>query len=138
MQASMTIRIRSAVLAAALILAALVPAPPAGQVRAAEPGTVQLAIYYGTYGEFVPLHAKVGQAALAQPKVLNAVCQTWSYGSAVLDNGSLPPGMAIDNGVISGAPEAPGTWVVSIKFTGILCNGTGFPDQETDVPIQVR
>ena len=106
--------------------------------RAAEPGTVQLAIYYGAYGEFVPLRAPLGKPTLAQPKILNAVCRTWSYATARVDYGALPPGMKFENGVISGTPAAPGTWVLSVKFAGILCNGTAFPDQDAVVPIEVK
>lgn len=138
MQAARSIGRWSALPAAGLLLLAFMLAALPGRVRAAEPGTVQLAIYYGAYGEFAPLRAKPGQAVLAQPKVLQAVCRSWSYSHATLDYGSLPPGMAIDNGVISGAAEMAGTWVISIKFIGVECNGTGFPDQEADVPIQVR
>ncbi|HUC61032.1 MAG TPA: hypothetical protein VMF53_03675 [Alphaproteobacteria bacterium] len=118
-------------------LFALAPSALGAPAPAPAPG-IELAIYYGAYGEFEPLRLALGKPALAQPKILEAVCRSWSYATARVDGGTPPPGMRIDNGAISGTPAEAGTWVVSIRFAGIMCNGRSFPDQDTTVPIVVK
>ena len=62
----------------------------------------------------------------------------WANTGARVADGALPPGLALEDGAIAGAPSAAGDYHVTIMFTGVTCAGKPQPDQRVDVPITVN
>jgi hypothetical protein len=62
----------------------------------------------------------------------------WANTGAKVVAGELPPGLALEDGAIAGAPTQVGTWHVTIGFTGVTCAGQTQPDQRVDVDLVVR
>lgn len=85
--------------------------------------------------------AKVGTRMQAKPA---ADCRNpegaegrWANTGARVVEGELPPGLVIEDGAIAGSPEKPGTYKVTIKFSGVTCASVPVDDQLVDVTIAV-
>ena len=55
-----------------------------------------------------------------------------------MTTGELPPGLAIEDGAITGTPKTPGSYHVQITFSGVTCAGKEIADPTIDVAIQIR
>jgi hypothetical protein len=62
----------------------------------------------------------------------------WANTGARVVDGELPPGLAIEDGAISGVPTATGTWKLAVLFTGVSCAALPVDDQRVDLSIVVR
>ena len=60
----------------------------------------------------------------------------WSMTGARVE-GELPPGLAIEDGAIGGAPSQPGTFTIKVTFSGVVCAGKAHEPQVVDVPITI-
>jgi len=87
------------------------------------------------------IRAKVGARVQAKPAAdcrnVEGALARWANTGAQLAAGELPPGLAIEDGAIAGAPTAAGTWRVTVKFTGVTCAAAPVTDQLVDVEISV-
>ena len=85
--------------------------------------------------------AKVGQRMQAKPAAHctypNGSEARWSNTGAKVASGELPPGLVIEDGAIAGVPTKPGTWKVTMVFTGVTCMSNAQPDQQVEVAITV-
>ena len=86
--------------------------------------------------------AKVGHAFHADPA---ARCEygdgrpsEWATRGATVSAGELPPGIKLDDGVLTGTPTKAGAYRFTIEFHGVACGGRPFPDQRADVTLTVR
>jgi hypothetical protein len=61
----------------------------------------------------------------------------WSMTGARVDSGKLPPGLAIEEGAVSGTPIEAGSWTFQVKFSGVTCAGKPHDAQLVDVTITV-
>jgi hypothetical protein len=62
----------------------------------------------------------------------------WANTGAKVDDGTLAPGLVLEDGAIGGVPSAAGTYTVTIKFAGVTCAGKPQGDQRVPVTITVR
>jgi hypothetical protein len=71
--------------------------------------------------------AKVGKRFAIKPVATctyeNGRDARWSMTGARLEEGTLPDGITIEEGVIAGVAKAPGTWSIKVKFSGVTCAG---------------
>jgi Putative Ig domain len=86
--------------------------------------------------------ARVGHAFHAAPA---ARCEygdgrpsEWATTGAAVAAGSLPPGIKLDEGALTGTPTQAGTYEATIEFHGVACGGKPFPDQRATVHLIVR
>jgi hypothetical protein len=61
----------------------------------------------------------------------------WAATGARVASGSLPPGIAIEDGAINGTPTAIGNFKARVVLTGVTCAGKTLADQPVDVTINV-
>lgn len=87
-------------------------------------------------------NAKVGERFYAKP---NARCvyengrdARWTTSGARVASGELPPGLVLEDGVIGGVPERPGTYKATIDFGTVTCAGTAYSGRSVDVLITVK
>ena len=59
-------------------------------------------------------------------------------GGARVADGELPPGLTLEDGVIGGVPNKPGTYRAKIEFTSVVCAGTPYEQQGASVEITVK
>ena len=87
------------------------------------------------------IRAKVGARVQAKPAAncrnVEGIEARWANTGAQVASGELPPGLAIEDGAIAGAPTTAGTWRVTVKFTGVTCAAAPVADQTVDVAISV-
>lgn len=62
----------------------------------------------------------------------------WANTGAKLDEGTLAPGLVLEDGAIGGVPTQAGTYNATIKFAGVTCAGKPQGDQRAAVTIIVR
>lgn len=97
--------------------------------RALADSQAKLNIYYDT------IQGKVGYHFVSQPR---ANCQpTWNSDNPQLLS-SLPPGLDLNGFNIEGTPEAPGNWLVRIRFDRISCHGKSYPAEEVTLQISIQ
>lgn len=121
----------AALLGAAWVLASCVaPGPIAKQTHQAKVGPPpSLRIYYiGTSG-------KVGHHMYAEPRGKCSV--TWYKNNFTHVSGSLPPGLKFRGSRIEGVPEIPGRWQVTVRFTGVTCQGRAYADQNVNINFNI-
>jgi hypothetical protein len=89
-----------------------------------------------------PYAAKTGKRFYAQAR---ARCThddgrdaRWTMTGARVASGALPPGVALEEGALTGTPTAAGTYRATITVAGNTCAGKAQPDQQLDVTITVR
>ena len=85
---------------------------------------------------YPPSGAKVGHHTVLVPR--GNCTPSWTSNSPEIVGGYLPPGLKLDGHNIVGTPQLPGTWNVKMRFTGISCQGTSYPDQYVDVNLYVE
>jgi hypothetical protein len=122
----------AALLGAAWALASCVaPGPTVKQRHQVKSGPPpSLGIYYiGTSG-------KVGHHMYAEPRGRCSV--TWYKNNFTRVSGSLPPGLRFRGSRIEGIPEIPGKWQVTVRFTGVKCQGRAYADQNVHVYFNIN
>ena len=62
----------------------------------------------------------------------------WAITGAHVGSGELPPGVGIEDGVLTGKPSQAGDFTAQIVITGVTCAGKSYPDQTAAVHITVR
>ena len=62
----------------------------------------------------------------------------WAITGARIDSGTLPNGVTIEDGAITGTPSKRGAFAAKIKVTGISCAGKPSPDEIVDVKVDVH
>lgn len=62
----------------------------------------------------------------------------WTMGGARVASGELPPGLTLEDGVIGGVPNKPGTYRAKIEFSSVTCAGKPYDQQAVDVEITVK
>lgn len=85
--------------------------------------------YQGTYGT-------VGHHMVSDPRGNCPV--TWNSNNPQIVEGYLPPGLTLDGFKVMGTPQLPGNWYVKVKFSGLSCQGTSYPDQYVDVNFYIQ
>jgi hypothetical protein len=63
---------------------------------------------------------------------------TWSSEDFKHLWGRLPPGLRFDGSRIAGTPTQPGTWQVTVKFSGVKCKGRHYADEVVNVDIHIK
>ena len=85
---------------------------------------------------------KVGTKLYAQPAAQcrydNGRDGRWATTGAHVVSGELPPGVAIEDGVLTGKPTKAGSYTARIAFSGVTCAGKSVEDPTVDVAITVR
>ena len=83
----------------------------------------------------------VGKRTQAKPA---ANCRTadgrearWANTGVRIEKGELPPGLVIEDGAIAGVPAIPGSWQLTLTFTGVTCATKSMPDQTVDVALTI-
>jgi hypothetical protein len=92
--------------------------------------TASLEIFYSPSG------AKVGHHTVFAPR--GNCLPSWTSNAPQIVGGYLPPGLKLEGHNIVGTPQLPGTWNVKMRFTGITCQGTSYPDQYVDVNLSIE
>jgi hypothetical protein len=62
----------------------------------------------------------------------------WTIGGARVTSGELPPGLTLEDGVIGGVPNKPGTYTFHVEFSSVMCAGKPIAGQAVDVSITVK
>jgi hypothetical protein len=62
----------------------------------------------------------------------------WAITGARVVSGALPPGIAIEDGVLTGRPTSSGDFGARLVIFGVSCAGRSYPDQTVDVHLTVR
>lgn len=62
----------------------------------------------------------------------------WRMTGARVTAGALPPGLALEDGVIGGTPKQRGSYQATIEFSEVTCAGKAHPGQVVDVQITVQ
>ena len=107
------------------------PGPPVKKTYQVKPGPPpSLGIYYiGTSG-------KVGHHMYSEPRANCPV--TWNRDDFTHVSGSLPPGLRFRGSRIEGVPEIPGRWQVTVRFTGVTCQGRAYASQNVNVYFNIE
>ena len=86
--------------------------------------------------------AKVGKHFQAKPaaecRYDNGNDARWVIAGAKVESGTLPPGLAIEDGAINGVPTQAGTYSAKIEFSGVTCAGKQVDDQHVDITLTVK
>jgi len=86
-------------------------------------------------------HAKVGKRFYAKPvgncRYDDGRDAHWAMTGAKVSTGKLPPGLALEDGAISGVPVEAGSFALQIELTGLTCKSQPFDAQTVDVTIVV-
>ncbi len=103
---------------------------------------------HATFRVFYPdmpadgFHAKVGKRfaikSVATCTYDNGRDARWSMMGSRVDDGSLPEGFSMEEGVIAGVPKAAGSWSFKVKFSGVTCAGKQEPDVIVPVIITAK
>jgi hypothetical protein len=56
----------------------------------------------------------------------------WTMTGARVEDGELPPGLALEEGVITETPSQAGTYRARIVFRGVSCAGRSYDEQAVD------
>jgi len=95
-----------------------------------------------TFPDAAAVRTKVGAKFYAKP---SARCirddgseARWAITGAHVASGELPPGIGIEDGVLTGTPSKAGDFSAQIVVSGVTCAGTSYPDQTADVHIVVH
>ncbi len=101
----------------------------------------EFSVSYPDTGALSP-NAKVGKRFHAAPAAKcfydNGREARWTISRARLASGELPPGLAIEDGVIGGVPTTPGTFKATIELGNVMCAGKPYTGQTVDVLITVK
>ena len=62
----------------------------------------------------------------------------WAITGAHVVSGELPPGVAIEDGALTGKPTRAGSYQARIAFSGVTCAGKAVADPAIDVAITIR
>lgn len=62
----------------------------------------------------------------------------WASTGARVAQGTLAPGLVLEDGAIGGVPTETGAFTVTIAFSGVTCAGKQEPDQHVQLAITVR
>jgi len=125
-------------LIAVLVLLAACPPPRSGGM------TTGFRVFYPD-AENSPrgLVIKVGDRMQAKPAAQE--CKgpdggegRWANTGASVTTGELPPGLVIEDGAIAGVPTKPGTYKVTIRFSGVTCATQPTDDKLVHVTIVVE
>ena len=86
--------------------------------------------------------AKTGKRFYAKPEgrclYENGREARWTMGGARVASGELPPGLTLEDGVIGGVPNKPGTYSFHIEFSSVMCAGKPYEGHGADVQIIVK
>ncbi len=108
-----------------------VPGPMVKQAQPVNPGPPpSLNIYY------IGMTGKVGHHLVASAKGKCPVM--WNAENFEHVSGNLPPGLSFRASAIEGIPEIPGKWQVTVRFTGIECQGQRYADQNVNVYFDIE
>lgn len=95
-----------------------------------------------TYPDAASARTKVGRRFSAKP---SARClrddgseARWAITGARVESGALPPGIAVEDGDLTGTPTKAGDYSARLVLSGITCAGKSYPDQTIDVHVTVR
>ena len=92
-----------------------------------------------SYPNAAAARAKVGKPFYAKPEARcvydNGREARWAITGAHVVSGELPPGVAIEDGALTGTPTKPGTYSARVQLSGVTCAGKPYPDQTADVTI---
>jgi len=109
----------------------------AGSRGSARDDTATFRVFYPD----APFKATTGKRFAVKPVgqcvYTNGRDARWSMTGARIESGELAPGLAIEDGAISGIPKQAGTWTVRVKFSGVICAGQATEPQLVDVTIAV-
>ena len=99
-------------------------------------GTAAFAV---SYPDAAAARVKVGARFYAKP---SARCThddgsdaRWAITGAHVVSGELPPGIAIEDGALTGTPSKAGDYTAQLAVTGVTCAGKPAADQTVDVHI---
>jgi|GEM_PF-3160354 ankyrin repeat protein len=82
------------------------------------------------------IQGQVGYHLYAQPQ---AKCgATWTSEDFQRLSGSLPPGLRFDYSRIEGTPTQPGSWQVTVKFSGVKCKGQRYADEVVTIAVNIK
>jgi hypothetical protein len=94
------------------------------------------------YPEASDAHTKVGKHFYAKPSAHcvhdNGLDARWATTGAHVVSGELPPGIAIEDGALTGTPTKAGQFSARIELAEVTCAGKPYPNQTVDVKISVR
>jgi hypothetical protein len=95
--------------------------------------------FHISYPDATNATASVGKRFYAKPTAQctydNGREAHWAITGARVETGTLPPGVTLEDGALTGTPSKPGEYAARIKITGITCAGKPYPDQSLDVKI---
>jgi hypothetical protein len=94
-----------------------------------------------SYPDASSARGKVGTRFYAKPTAHcthdDGTDARWAITGAHVVTGALPPGVAIEDGALTGTPTKPGDYAATLSIGGITCAGKSYPDQTFDVRISV-
>jgi hypothetical protein len=95
-----------------------------------------------TFPDAAAARTKVGARFYAKPAARcvrdDGSDARWAITGARVASGELPPGIAIEDGVLTGTPSKAGDFTAELVVSGVTCAGKSYPDQTVDVHITVR
>jgi hypothetical protein len=106
----------------------------------ARPGDV--ASFAVSYPNATAARAKLGAKFYAKPEAHcaydNGREAHWAITGAHVVSGELPPGIAIEDGALTGTPTKAGDYAARLEVSGVTCAGKPYPDQNVDIRITAR
>jgi hypothetical protein len=105
-------------------------------------GAADTATFHVAYPDAASARAKLGAHFYAKPVAQCAYDSgkeaRWAITGAHVTGGALPPGIAIEDGVLTGTPTKAGDYAATVTVGGVTCGGKPYPDQVADVHIVVH
>lgn len=102
------------------------------------PTSAGFRVFYPSTEAPFKLHTRMQAKPAADCHYDNGRDAKWANTGAKIVAGNLPPGLALEDGAIAGAPSQPGSWTVTIVFTGVTCAGRSQPDQRVVIALVIR
>lgn len=89
------------------------------------------------------LVVRVGERIQAKPaaqdcKGTDGIEARWATTGARVTTGELPPGIVIEDGALAGVATTPGTYQVTIRFSGVTCASAPTDDKLVHLTIIVE
>ena len=104
-----------------------------------EPGWYGISYSNSWNGGQNDIDGRIGYALyVSSPKGRCAPSGKWTVNTSIV-SGTLPPGMTLNSApsTITGTPTERGHWIVTLRMSNIICNGSSYKDFEQELRFHI-